>query len=285
MDGSQTPAGIGLRQPHRASVLASRPSVGFLEVHAENYLGGGAAVAELQALRRDLPISIHAVGLSLGSAEGLDQRHLDRIAALVDSIEPALVSEHLAWSVSDDRYLNDLLPLPYTEEALEIVAGNIARLQDRLRRPVLVENPSTYLRFTHSTVDEADFLAALAQRTGCGLLVDVNNLYVNAANHGIHPQAWLDRIPAGAVGEIHLAGHAVNDAGERQILIDDHGSAVPEPVWQLYETASRRFPTAPALVEWDTRIPALDVLVAEAAEADRRRAAALQGGRHDALAA
>jgi uncharacterized protein (UPF0276 family) len=285
MDGLQSRAGIGLRSPHRAAVLASRPPVGFLEVHAENYLGGGAAIAELAALRRDFPISVHAVGLSLGSADGLDPRHLERVAGLVERTEPALISEHLAWSVAGGRYLNDLLPLPYTEEALDVVAGNVAKLQDRLRRRVLIENPSTYLRFTHSTIDEADFLAALVAGTGCGLLVDVNNLYVNAQNHGLDAEAWLDRLPAAAVGEVHLAGHAVNEADGARILIDDHGSAVIEPVWQLYEAAVQRFPAAPALIEWDTRIPSLDVLVAEAAEADRRRSGALQGRSHDAVAA
>ncbi|WP_119419325.1 MNIO family bufferin maturase [Desertibaculum subflavum] len=290
MDGSLSRAGIGLRQPHRAAVLAARPSVGFLEVHAENYLGGPAAVAELEILRRDFPISVHAVGLSLGSADGLDARHLDRVAGLVERIEPALVSEHLAWSLQDGRYLNDLLPLPYTEEALDLVAGNIAQLQDRLRRAVLIENPSTYLRFAHSTIDEAAFLAELARRTGCGLLVDVNNLHVNAANHSsdphdIDPLAWLDRVPAAAVGEIHLAGHAINDLGNRRILIDDHGSAVPPPVWRLYEAALRRFPVAPALIEWDTQIPALEILVAEAHEADRRRAEATMAGRREPVAA
>ena len=285
MDGSLSKAGFGLRTPHRASVLASRPSVGFLEVHAENYLGGGDAIVALEALRCDFPISIHAVGLSLGSAEGVDRRHLERIAQLVERIEPALVSEHLAWSMNEGRYLNDLLPLPYTEEALDIVAGNIDRLQERLRRRVLIENPSTYLRFKHSTIDEAEFLATLARRTGCRLLVDVNNLHVNAANHGLDARAWLARVPVTAVGEIHLAGHAVNQVGNRAIVIDDHGSAVTEPVWQIYEAAMRRFPRAPALIEWDSNIPPLEILLAEAIEADRRRACALRGGRYDPIAA
>jgi uncharacterized protein (UPF0276 family) len=285
MDGSHSRAGIGLRTPHRASVLASRPSVGFLEVHAENYLGAGDAIVVLEALRCDFPISVHAVGLSLGSVGGLDRRHLERIAQLVERFEPALVSEHLAWSAIGGRYLNDLLPLPYTEEALDVVSSNIDRLQDRLRRRVLIENPSTYLRFKHSTIDEAEFLATLARRTGCRLLVDVNNLHVNAVNHGLDARAWLARVPITAVGEIHLAGHAVNQVGNRTIAIDDHGSAVTEPVWQLYEAALHRFPHAPALVEWDSNIPPLEILLAEAAEADRRRARALRGDRHDAIAA
>lgn len=285
MDGLRFRAGIGLRTPHRAAVLASRPSVGFLEVHAENHLGSGAAVAELHSLRRDFPISIHAVGLSLGSADGLDRNHLERVAALVERIEPALVSDHLAWSVQGGRYLNDLLPLPYTEEALEAVAGNVAQLQDLLRRTVLIENPSTYLCFAHSTIDEAAFLAELSRRTGCGLLVDVNNLHVNAVNHGCDPLAWLDRVPAAAVGEIHLAGHAVNHIGNRRILIDDHGSAVTPAVWRLYEAALRRFPAAPALIEWDSNIPSLEILVAEADEADRRRAEVTLAGRREPVAA
>jgi uncharacterized protein (UPF0276 family) len=273
-------AGIGLRGVHHEAVIATRPSVGYFEAHAENYMGGGAPLHALMTVRRDWPVSLHGVGLSLGSADGLDPVHLERLNDLARRVEPCLVSEHLAWSVAGGVYLNDLLPLPYTEESLAVVARNIDRLQTRLKRRVLIENPSTYLRYTLSTMDEAAFLAALAERTGCGLLCDVNNLYVNAVNHGSDPLAALDSLPAEAVAEIHLAGHCVNDADGVAICIDDHGSAVAPPVWRLYDEAVRRCPAAAALVEWDSNIPALDILVGEAHEADRRRAAIFSEMRH-----
>jgi uncharacterized protein (UPF0276 family) len=262
-------AGIGLRAPHVAEIMASRPAVGFLEVHAENYMGGGPAVAALERLRRDYAVSVHGVGLSPGTAGDLDRRHLGRLRALVDRIDPWLVSEHLSWSVAGGAYLNHLLPLPYTEETLAVVAAHVAQAQEALGRPLLVENPSSYLRFRHSTIPEPDFLSELVGRTGCRLLCDVNNVHVSAANLGLDAAAYLDALPAAAVGEIHLAGHAVNDADGLAILIDHHGSAVAPPVWRLYERAVRRFGAAPALVEWDTDIPALAVLLAEARTADR----------------
>ncbi len=277
-------AGIGLRASHHAAVMASPPAVGFLEIHAENYLGGGRSRRCLDRVRRDHAVSVHAVGLSLGSAEGIDKRHLERVAGLVQVIDPLLVSEHLAWSVSDGVYHNDLLPLPYTEESLGVVCANTGRLQDRLRRRVLIENPSTYLRFAASAIPEPEFLAALAAGTGCGILLDVNNVHVSATNHGWDARAYIDAIPADAVGELHLAGHHAVEEDGVAILIDDHGSPVADPVWTLYEHACRRFPLAPTLIEWDTRIPALEVLVAEAHRADAHRAAALHGSR-DAAAA
>lgn len=268
-------AGIGLRGPHQAEVAERRPAVGFLEVHAENYLCGGGQGRALETLARDYPVSLHAVGLSLGSAQGLDARHLGRIARLVERLAPALVSEHLSWSVAGGSYLNDLLPLPYTEEALAVVARNIDAAQSRLRRTILVENPSVYLRYRHSPIPEPEFLTALVGLTGCGILFDVNNLYVNARNHGIEADSYMQALPVAAVGELHLAGHAVNDADGKTILIDDHGSPVAEAVWRLYAVAARRFPTAPTLVEWDSHLPGLNELLAEAAEADFRRDRAL----------
>lgn len=268
-------AGIGFRTPHWNDVVASRPTVGFLEIHAENYMLGGPAMTRLETLRGSWPISVHGVGLSLGTAEGIDDTHLERLAALVDRIEPSLVSEHLSWSVSGGVYLNDLLPLPYTEESLDAVATNIHRVQDRLRRRILIENPSAYLRFRHTTLDEPTFLAALVEKTGCGLLFDVNNVYVSTANLGGDPMAWMRGLPAAAVLELHLAGHAVNDADGVDILIDDHGSPVAAAVWDLYREAVRRFPQAPTLIEWDSDLPALDVLVGEARSADAHREAAL----------
>lgn len=273
-DGRAMPyqAGIGLRAPHIDAVIATRPPIGWVEVHSENYMVGGPARRRLEAVRRDLPVALHGVGLSLGSAGGLDPVHLERVAALVGAIEPALVSEHLAWSRAGRTYLNDLLPVPYTPESLAAVAENIGRLQDRLRRTVLIENPSRYLRFADDTLSEPEFLAALVTRTGCGVLLDVNNVHVSTFNLGGNPYTYFEVLPRAAVGEIHLAGHSINDADGQPILIDDHGSPVADAVWMLFDAAVRRFPDAAVLVEWDSDIPPLETLVAEAAKADARRA-------------
>jgi uncharacterized protein (UPF0276 family) len=259
--------GIGLRSQHLAEIASTTPATGWLEVHAENYMGGGPALRMLQRLRRDYPLSVHGVGLSLGSADGLDACHLERLAGLVERIEPALVSEHLSWSIAGGVYLNHLLPLPYTPEALAIVSRHVDRVQERLGRRILVENPSSYLRFADSPIPEVEFLNALARRTGCGLLCDVNNVYVSCQNLGDDATAYLDAIDLGAVGEIHLAGHAVNDADGQRILIDDHGSRVAVPVWRLYARAIARLGPVPTLIEWDTDLPALAVLLDEAATA------------------
>jgi uncharacterized protein len=267
--------GLGLRGPHHREVIESKPGVGWFEVHAENFMCGGKRLRDLLQVRRDYPVSLHGVGLSPGNAEELDSRHLLRFAALVERVEPMLVSEHLAWSAVGGAYFNDLLPLPYTPETLALVTRHVDQIQTRLRRPILIENPSTYLRYAQSPIPEAEFLAALARRTGCGILCDVNNLYINAANHGIDAQAWLAALPREAVGEIHLAGHNVNDADGQRILIDDHGAPVAPDVWALYADAITRFPQAPTLIEWDTCLPSLATLVAEAHEADRRRELAL----------
>jgi hypothetical protein len=274
LDAGRAHAGIGLRAPHVAEVLATRPRLGWLEVHAENYMGGGPAVARLEAVRRDHEVAVHGVGLSLGSAEGLDDGHLGRLRRLVDRLAPVAVSEHLAWSVSGGVYLNHLLPLPYTEESLAVVTGNVARAQERLGRRLLVENPSSYLRFRDSTIPEAEFLGELVRRTGCGVLCDVNNIHVSAANLGGDALAYLAALPVAAVAEIHLAGHAVNDADGRAILIDDHGSRVAESVWRLYDRALERFGPVPTVIEWDTDLPPLEVLLDEAARAERRLGAA-----------
>ena len=263
-------AGIGLRSPHVDEVRATRPALSWLEVHPENYLGGGPSVRALEAIRADYPLSFHAVGLSVGSAEGVDRRHLNRIKGLVDRFQPTMVSEHLAWSQAGGAYLNHLLPLPYTEESLAAVCRNVDEVQTTLGRRVLVENPSGYLRFAASTIPEPEFLSALAARTGCGLLCDVNNIHVTAENLGIDARGYLAALPSGAVEEIHLAGHSVNEAAGRPILIDDHGSPVGNAVWALYEEALRRFGPRPTLVEWDTDIPALETLMAEARRADAR---------------
>jgi uncharacterized protein (UPF0276 family) len=267
--------GIGLRGPHVATVLADRPTVSFFEIHAENYMDRGPAQDALLAVRRDYPVSLHAVGLSLGSAEGIDPGHLARLRHLVDAVEPALVSDHLSWSVSGGAYLNDLLPLPYTEEALAVTARAIGEAQDVLKRRLLIENPSSYLRFRASTMHEADFLAELVRRTGCALLCDVNNIVVTAHNLALDPSTWIDRLPADAVAEIHLAGHHRGDADGQPVLIDDHGDRVAPAVWYLYARAIGRFGRVPTLIEWDSNLPAFGVLTDEARKADRIARSAL----------
>ena len=274
-------AGIGLRSPHLAEIARDRPATGFLEIHAENYLAGSPARQAIEYLRRDYDFSVHAVGLSLGSAEGLDEAHLARVAALIERLEPWLVSDHLSWSVAGGRYFNDLLPLPYTEEALAVVVRNVQRMQDRLGRQVSIENPSCYLAFGHSTLSEAEFLAELARRSGCGLLLDANNVVVTAHNLRLAPADWLTPLPADAITEYHLAGHAVNDVDGEPVLIDDHGSRVGDAVLDLFREIVRRYGKRPTLVEWDTDIPALDVLLDEARRAER----VLLAGRADARAA
>ena len=269
-------AGIGLRFQHHEAVAQTRPDIPWFEVHTENYMGGGTPLTYLEAIRADYPISLHGVGLSLGSAEGLDGAHLARIARTVERVEPALVSEHLSWSVVGQHYLADLLPLPMTEEVLEVVCRHVDQVQAYLKRQILVENPSSYLRYRHSTIPEWEFLAAVAERTGCGLLCDVNNIYVSACNHGWDPLVYLAALPPAAIGEIHLAGHTVRQLEGGQILrIDDHGSRVIPEVWSLYGKALERFGPVPTLIEWDTNVPALDVLLDEATRAatllDRHR--------------
>lgn len=264
-------AGIGLRTPHAEEIRCDRPAAaGWLEIHAENYFAaGGPRLAALEALRRDYPLGIHGVGLSLGSAAGIDAAHLGRLKALVDRFEPELVSEHVAWSVDSGVYLNDLLPIPYSEEALGVLCRNVDRLQETLGRRVLMENPSLYLRFADSVIPEGEFLAELARRTGCGLLIDVNNLLVGHVNVGTPMDEWLAAIPAAAVGEIHVAGHFVEETEGARLLIDDHGAPVAAAVWDLLGKALDRFGPQPVLVEWDNRIPPLPVLLAEAATAQR----------------
>lgn len=273
-------SGIGLRARHHAEIVASRPDVGWLEVHAENYMGGGAPLHHLDAARHEWPISVHGVGLSLGSTEGIDTAHLARFVRLIDRVEPLFVSEHLSWSGLPGLYLNDLLPLPYTEEALALVADNIDRVQTALRRPLLIENPSVYLGFDHSPITESEFLITLARRTGCALLLDVNNIFVSAINLGRDPNSELAGFAGAPVYEIHLAGHTAKEIDGVPLLIDDHGSPVSDPVWSLYDAAIGLFPDAATLIEWDSNIPELDILVAEAARADARRQAAQAGGCH-----
>ena len=262
-------AGIGLRFPHHRQVRETRPAIAWFEVHSENYFGGGSTRRTLLEVRRDYPLSLHGVGLSLGSAEGLDPAHLARIAALSRALEPGLVSEHLSWSVVDGTYLGDLLPLPLTEEALEVVCRHVEQTQETLRRQILIENPSTYLQCPQSAIPEWEFLGEVVQRTGCGLLCDVNNVYVSAFNHGWSAAAYLRALPADAIGEIHLAGHTLHTLPcGAQVRIDDHGSRVSAEVWDLYQLTLRLVGPKPTLIEWDTDVPPLEVLLDEAAQAD-----------------
>jgi uncharacterized protein (UPF0276 family) len=254
-------AGIGLRPPHVAQLRRDRPAIGWLEVHSENYfVDGGPALAALDAVRADYPLSLHGVGLSLGSADALDVGHLARLKRLADRIEPAAISEHLCWGRIDGRHLNDLLPLPFTDEALALCCDGIDAVQSALSRPLLVENVSAYLRFAADAMSEWDFVAAVARRTGCRLLFDVNNVYVNAVNHGFDPLAYLAAIPDDAVAEIHLAGFDASGP----CLIDTHGARVAPAVWALYRATIERFGPKPTLIEWDTDLPALEVLLDEA---------------------
>ncbi len=266
-------AGIGLRALHHDHVLANPGASAWLEVHPENYLGEGVAADILIAVRERYPISLHATGLSLGSVGGVDADHLSAIAELCRRIQPGLISDHLSWSAANGMHLPDLLPMPYTREAQDIFARNIETVQAALGRAILIENPSVYLAFADNEMHEAEFLAGLVRRTGCGVLLDINNIAVSAANLGEAPTARLhamfDALPAAAVGEIHLAGHAVRDLPDgSHVAIDDHGSPASDAVWQLFADAVSRIGTRPVLIEWDTEIPAFDVLADEAAKAD-----------------
>jgi uncharacterized protein (UPF0276 family) len=258
--------GIGLRVPHYQAFIEERPKVGWIEVHTENYLArSGRDWQVLDTLRRDYPLSLHGVGLGLGSARGFSDAHLARVRELVRALAPALVSEHLSWGALDGRQFNDLLPLQLDRAALDLLAARIGRVQDALGRTILVENVSSYLRFRGDAMSEAEFLAALVRRTGCGVLLDVNNLYVNQHNHGEDALAAMAALAPGSVGELHLGGHLVTEHG----LIDHHGDRVADAVWDLYRAALARFGQVPALVEWDTGLPPLAVLLEEAQTARR----------------
>jgi hypothetical protein len=257
-------AGLGLRAPHVSHVLAEKPSVPWFEVHSENYFGdGGPSIGALLRVRRDYPVALHGVGMSLGSVDPLDRAHLMKLRRLVARVDPWMVSEHLCWSGIDGRSLNDLLPLPYTREALEHVCARVSEAQDLLGHAIAIENISSYVTFPESDIPESAFIAALAARTGCRLLLDVNNVYVNSVNHGFDASAFLAALPGDAIAEIHVAGF---EAGEH-CLIDTHGALVAPEVWSLYREAVLRFGPRPTLVEWDTDIPAFAVLQQEAARA------------------
>ena len=261
---SDTAVGIGLRQPHYREAFERLPALGFVEVHSENFFHeGGASLHALERARAAWAVSLHGVGLSLASADELAEAHLAKLAKLVGRIEPALVSEHLCWGGVGGLHFNDLLPFPYERESLELLVARVGRVQDVLKRRILVENLSAYVEFRDSEMTETAFLAELARRSGCGLLLDVNNLYVNAVNFGFDPESRLAELPASAIGEIHLAGHHVGE----DCLIDTHDARVCAEVWSLYASACRRFGPRPTLIEWDAQLPELDVLLDEAAQA------------------
>ncbi len=262
------PVGVGLKAQHYDFILDHLPELSFFEVHAENYMTeGGAHHRYLGAIADRYRLSLHGVGMSLGSSEGLDKDHLARFARLVERYDPWLVSEHLAWSRQGGVYLNDLLPLPLNQETLAIVADNVAEMQDALGRKILVENPSAYLAFKSSDMPEVEYLSALAERTGCGLLLDVNNVYVSAMNMKWDAKAYLDSVPSSLVGEIHLAGHLLKDVEGCPLRIDDHGSRVCDNVWHLYDQLIRRIGPRPTLIEWDTDVPSFSDIEAEAMQA------------------
>jgi hypothetical protein len=261
--------GIGLRAPHISQVLDTRPKASWFEVHSENYFApGGRAVAELDAVRRDYSLSLHGVGLSLGGSDPLDEGHLDKLKRAVTRFAPALISEHLCWTSSGTQHFHDLLPLPYTEEALRHVSARIGEAQERLGRRLLIENVSSYLEFEHSSIPEWEFLREVAVRSGCGILLDVNNIYVSSINHGFDARQYIDAIPADAVGEMHLAGHVRKDIEGTPLLIDSHNRPITEAVWSLYAYALGQVGPKPTLIEWDSELPAFEVLQAEAAKAD-----------------
>lgn len=261
--------GIGLRHAHLQQIAEDQPAVPWLEIHSENFFQPGSIASQwLDAIAKHYPISAHCVGLSLGSADGVSDAHIDQLAALIDRYNPALVSDHLSWCAAGTAATPDLLPIPYIPEAVEVFVKNIKHVQDRLRRQILVENPSSYLQFTHSTMSEWEFLAKVAERADCGLLLDVNNIYVSAHNHGFDAVEYLDALPAERVQEIHLAGYNSREIDGHTVYIDDHGAPIYDEVWALYEQALARFPNIPTLIEWDTNVPSLEVLMAEKIKAE-----------------
>jgi uncharacterized protein (UPF0276 family) len=265
-------AGIGLRLPHVAELVATRPNMGWLEIHPENFLANPHATELLTELAMEYPISVHTVGISIGSVSGIDRSHLKRLRTLVDRIDPFLVSGHLAWSTHDGDYLNDLLPLPYNEESLRLVSAHLQEVQDLLGYPYLIENPSSYVGFATSTMNEVEFLNELVSRTGCRLLCDVSNVHLSAHNLGYNAREYIDALPADAIDELHLGGFTPEEDDAThggEVWVDTHAAPISDPAWNLYAYALRRFGPTPTLIEWDSDIPALATLLAEARRADR----------------
>lgn len=275
--------GLGFKPEHFRDIMSAPGAVGFLEVHAENYMGdGGAPHAMLAAVRADHPLSIHGVGLSIGGSERLNPDHLARLRRLIDRYQPESFSEHLAWSSHGAAWLNDLLPLPYTQETLATICAHIDQVQDRLGCRMLLENPATYVTFESSTWSETDFLTELVRRTGCGLLLDINNVFVSATNHRFDARTYLAAFPLAAVGEIHLAGHDTEELPSGPLLIDSHGTPVADPVWALYAEVLDQTGPLPTLIEWDTDVPAFAVLLHEAARAKAVQERVTRGQSHAA---
>lgn len=261
-------AGVGLRHPHLDFFSQHKPPLSWLEVHSENYFQPHSAARQtLRQLANDYQLSCHGIGLSLGSVAAVNPQHLKQLKQLVDDIEPFLISDHLSWSEHGGHYFNDLLPLPYTEEALAVFCRNVIQVQDALKRPILIENPSSYVRYRHSTISEWDFLTEVQNRTECRLLLDLNNVHVSAFNHNFDRLHYLDSIPAKAVDEIHLAGFSVKQLEQGEIWIDTHSRPVSDEVWQLFEYWLARHGTRHTLIEWDLDIPTPQVLLAEAEKA------------------
>ncbi len=261
------PVGIGLRHPYYEEALSTDLNLGWIEVHPENYFGGGAHRHFLSKAREKFQLSLHAIGLSLGSTDPVNEEHLRQFKELIDIFNPFHVSDHASWSASGNAHLNDLLPLPYTQETLDALCSNIDRTQNYFGRQMLVENPSTYVAFAENDMTEYEFMNAAAEKTGCKILLDINNIYVQCFNHGFDPQDYINGIERRYVGEMHLAGHVEHSAGDQTILIDSHSLPVRYEVWDLYEDAVRRFGPVPTLIEWDQDFPTLETLVAEADKA------------------
>ena len=263
-------AGIGLRGHYHTDFIDERQPIAWLEAHSENYFAETSiAMDALERIRGGYPISLHGVGLSIGSTDPLDLGHLARLRALVDRVEPALVSEHLSWGAVGGRHLNDLLPLPYTDEALTHMVRRVQEVQGALKRRILIENVSSYCEFVASAIPEHEFLVAVSEQSGCDLLLDINNVHVNSVNHGFDPVAYIDAIPPERVAEIHLAGHTGRSCGGRDILVDTHNTPICDPVWSLFRYAVQRFGRRPTLIEWDSDFPPLATLLGEAAKAER----------------
>jgi uncharacterized protein len=272
-------AGVGLRLPHLAEVTATLPTVGWLEVHPENFLANPHATEMLLDLSRHYPISVHTVGISIGSVEGIDHAHLARLRELVDAVDPFLVSGHLAWSTHEGAYLNDLLPLPYDEATLRLLAEHLDQVQNGLGRPYIVENPSSYVALASSTMTELEFLNELVHRTGCQLLCDVSNVFLSGHNMGYDPYPFIDGLPVAAISELHLGGFTPEEDEANpgsELLVDTHATPITEPVWKLYAHALRRFGSTPTLIEWDSDIPPLATLLGEATRANSTAAQALE---------
>lgn len=270
MKSSLLLTGVGLRTPHYDEFLAKPPRIAWVEVHSENYFGeGGKSLNTLEKIRIDYPISLHGVSASLGSADELNWQHLKKLRDLTERIHPCLVSDHLAWSSINGQYLHDLLPLPYTEEALSHVVTRIQQVQDYLNRQILIENITSYIRFADSIIPEPDFLTEVAKQSGCGILLDINNIYVNAVNFGDNPQHFVATIPSNLVQEIHIGGFTSTTINNKEVLIDTHNRPIVPAVWDLFSYAIQQLGRKPTMIEWDTQLPALDTLCLEAYRAEK----------------